>query len=161
MHEPFSLKEILVLRFKAILESKLPLAICTAAYLCCGCSPKSQPAPKASSIAEVHVSFIPVKDPVIQLCTDDTLSRTDYFNAPVAKFSGTTIDLFGRTATTKDLEEWAAKYYEHKVARALWVQIAPGSVDNAERALVPLIRMFPDLQARQVEFGFSCPKIHD
>jgi len=88
------------------------------------------------------------------------LSRTEWFNVPVVRFSGTAIDLFGQATTTQDLQDWAKKYYEHKVERALWVQVAPGNVENAERALLPLVRMFPDLQVRQVDFGFSCPKIH-
>jgi hypothetical protein len=145
-----------------ILKSKMPLIIGgLAVCLWGGCSSKSSlPAPKASPTAPLHVSLIPVENPVDQLCYDDTLSRTEWFNVPIAKFSGTAIDLLGRPATTKDLQHWATGYYEHKVERALWVQIAPGSVGNAEQALVPLVRMFPDLQVRQVEFGFSCPKIH-
>lgn len=125
----------------------------------CQSKPELQSA-KMSPIAPPHVSFIPVEDPISQLCTDDTMSRTEWFNVPVVRFSGAAIDLFGRTTTPHDLQEWAKKYYEHKVERGLWVQIAPGDVENAERELLPLVRMFPDLQLRQVDFGFSCPKIH-
>jgi len=146
-----------------ILKSRMPLIVCgLTVCLWGGCSSKSSlPAPKASPIVPLHISFIPVENPVDQLCYDDALSRTEWFNVPAAKFSGTAIDLLGRPATTKDLQDWAMRYYEHKVERALWVQIAPGSVGNAEQALGPLVRMFPDLQVRQVEFGFSCPKIHN
>ena len=140
----------------------MPLIICALAVCFWGgCQSKSAlQSAKTSPITPLHVSFIPVEDPVSQLCYDDTLSRTEWFNAPVVRFSGPTIDLFGRKATTKELQDWAKEYYEHKVERALWVQIAPGNVGNAEQALLPLVRMFPDLQVRQVEFGFSCPKIH-
>jgi len=57
------------------------------------------------------------------------------------------------------LQDWASEYLERKAERALWVQIAEGSVEDAEKALEPLVRMFPDLHVRQVEFGFSGPKI--
>ncbi len=133
-----------------ILKSKMPSIICgLAVCFSVGCSSRSSlPTPMASPMASLHVTFIPVDNPVDQLCYDDTLSRTEWFNAPVAKFSGAAIDLFGRPVTTKDLQDWATKYYEHKVERALWVQIAPDSVGNAEQALLPLVRMFPDLQVR-------------
>ncbi len=143
------------------MESNMPVIICALAVCFWGgCQSKSAlQTAKTSPIAPLHVSFIPVEDPISQLCTDDTLSQTEWFNVPVVRFSGTAIDLFGRTTTTHDLQHWAKKYYEHKVERALWVQIAPGDVENAERALLPLVRIFPDLQLRQVDFGFSCPKI--
>ena len=160
MAELFHQRSLRVLGFKTT-ESKLRVIICALA-LCfwAGCSPKSASTKKAIPTASPQISFILVEDPVNQLCYDDTASRTEWFNAPVVRFSGDTIDLFGRPGTPKDLEDWVSKYYEHKVERALWVQIAPGSFDNAELALVPLVRMFPDLQIRQVEFGFNCPKIH-
>ena len=139
----------------------MPLIICAlAACSWSGCQSKSAlQSATAGPTSPRHVSFIFVNDPVDQLCYDDTRSRTEWFNVPVAKFSGAAIDLLGRPATTKVLQDWATKHYEHKVGRELWVQIAPGSVGNAEKALLPLVRMFPDLQVRQVEFGFSCPKI--
>jgi hypothetical protein len=142
--------------------SKMPLMICALAVcVWSGCQSKSGlQSAKADPVTPQRVSFIPVNNPVDQLCYDDTRSRTEWFNAPVAKFSGTAIDLLGRPATTSDLQNWAMKYYEQKAERGLWVEIAPGSVGNAEQALLPLVRMFPDLQVRQVEFGFSCPKIH-
>ena len=140
----------------------MPLIICALAVCFwggCQSKPALQSA-KTSPIAPPHVSFIPVEDPVSQLCTDDTRSRTEWFNVPVVRFSGAAIDLFGRTATTKNLQDWGMKYYQSKAERALWVEIAPGSVGNAEQALAPLVRMFPDLHVFQVEFGFSCPMIH-
>jgi hypothetical protein len=151
-----------VLKCETIQESKKPLIICVLAVcFWAGCSSKSAvPISKTSPVARQRISFIPVKDPVRELCTDDTLSRTEWINVPVVRFSGTAINLLGHTATPKDLQDWAMKYYEDKAERGLWVQIAPGSDGNAEQALVPLVRMLPDLQVRQVEFGFSCPKIH-
>ena len=112
-------------------------------------------------MASPHVSFIPVEDPISQLCTDDTLSRTEWFNVPVVRFSGTAIVLFGRTTTTHDLQEWAKDYYEHKVERGLWVQIAPGDVENAERALLPLVRMFPIYNCVRLISDFLAPRSTD
>ena len=57
------------------------------------------------------------------------------------------------------LRAWAKEYYEHKFERVLYVQILPDSRSDAERATLSLTRMFPDLRVRQVEFGFTCPKI--
>ena len=146
---------------KTALMSKTLLTIfALASCFWAGCSPKSSaPTEKTNATAPLQVSFIPVENPVSKgLCNDDTLSPTEYFNAPVVRFSGTAIDLFGRPVKPKDLQDWAMKYYEHKVARGLWVQIAPGSVGNAEQALAPVVRMFPDLHLFQIEYGFSCPK---
>lgn len=125
-----------------------------------GCS-STAPVPTATSspAAPLHASFIPVENPVRELCTDDTLSQTEWFNHPVVRFSGTAIDLNARAVTTKELHDWASKYFERKAERALWVQIAEGHVGDAEQALEPLVRMYPDLHVRQIEFDFSCPKI--
>jgi hypothetical protein len=144
------------------MESRMSLIMCALAVCFQGGCQSKPPLQTAttSPIAPLHVSFIPVEDPICQLCTDDTLSRTEWFNVPVVRFSGGAIDLFGRTTTARDLQDWAKEYYEHKVERGLWVQIAPADVENAERALLPLVRMFPDLQVRRVDFGFSCPKTH-
>jgi hypothetical protein len=68
--------------------------------------------------------------------------------------------LNGTAATMEALREWAKEYYEHKFERVLYVQISPDSRSDAERAMLSLTtRMFPDLHVRQVEFGFTCPKI--
>ena len=139
----------------------MTLTICALAVcLWTGCHSKpALPSDKTGSMTPLDVSFIPVDDPVSEMCYDDTHSRTEWFNVPNVRFSGNAIVLNGRTTTANDLREWAKKYYEHKVERGLWVQIAPGDVANAERVLIPVVQMFPDLQVRQVEFGFSCPKI--
>ena len=144
------------------MESKMLHIVCALAVCYSGgCQSKSTlQTANTNPLAPPHVTFIPVKDPISQLCTDDTMSRTDWFNVPYVRLSGTAIELFGRTTTAHDLQDWAKEYYEQKVERALWVQIAPGQIENTERALSPLVRMFPDLQVRQVDFGFTCPKTH-
>ena len=133
------------------------LALC----LLAGCS--SEPAPHGARLsppaAPLSALVVPVPNPVEELCTDDTHSHTEWFNQPVVKFSGQGIERNGRAETMEALLEWGKNYSERKVERVLYVQISPDSRSDAERAISPLTRMFPDLHVRQVEFGFSCPKI--
>lgn len=112
-----------------------------------------------AELQPLHLPFIPLQNPEM-LCIDDTHSPTESFQFPVVRFSATTIDLGGRKATAKDLLDWAMRYYDDKAVRVLFVQIAPGSDGNAEQAIKPLVLVFPNLYVRQVDFGFSCPKIH-
>lgn len=117
------------------------------------------PAAATSVDASLEASLIPVNNPVREVCTDDTLSPTDYFNVPIARFAGASIELNGREVTPDGLYEWAQKHYKHKAERALHVQIAPDGMANANNALAPLSRLHPDLRLRRVEFGFTCPKL--
>jgi len=133
------------------------VALCLSAGCSTGPSPHS--ALLSTPAAPSSALFVPVPDPVHELCTDDTYSRTDWFNQPVVKFSGRALELNGRAATIEALREWAREYYEHKIERLLYVQISPEARSDAERAMLSLTRMFPDLHVRQVEFGFTCPKI--
>jgi TonB family protein len=138
------------------------LILCgVAMFLSSGCSSKpSIPAPvQPTPAAPVSASFAVVGNPVRELCTDDTYSQTEWFNGPVARFSSSVIDLNGRTVTVQELQDWAANYYKRKAERVLWVQVAPDAMTNAERTMMTLLRVFPDLRVRQVEFGFTCPKL--
>ena len=130
-------------------------------YLSAGCSSMPSPhvAPPSNPAAQLSVLFVPVLNPVRELCTDDTLSRTEWFNQPVVKFSGRAIELNNTAATMETLRDWARKYYEHKVERVLYVQISPDSRSDAARVLLLLTQLLPDLHVRLVEFGFSCPNI--
>lgn len=151
-----------MLQLRTMLKRKIPLALCgLVVCLWDGCSSKSSSSssPATTPNPPLHVSFLPVENPVNVMCTDDTLTRTEWFNVPVVRFSGSTIKIFGRTVTTQELQDWATKYYYNKAERGLWVQIAPGSLGSAEDRLLPLVRMFPDLHVFHVEFEFSCPKI--
>lgn len=93
------------------------------------------------------------------MCRDDTLSPTEWFNVPFAVFSAGTVHLNARAASEQELNAWANQYYKAKAERALWVQISPDSTALAKRALTPIIRAYPDLQLRRVQFGFACPKV--
>ena len=139
------------------------LLILSGVALCLSAGCSSQPSPHGAHLltpaAPLSALFVPVPNPVHELCTDDTDSRTEWFNQPVVKFSGRAMELNGRAATMEALREWAREYYEHKIERLLYVQISPEARSDAERAMLSLTRMFPDLHVRQVEFGFTCPKI--
>jgi hypothetical protein len=101
-----------------------------------------------------------VQNPAEEMCRDDTSSPTEWFNVPVAVFTAATVKLNGRAVSEQALNVWANNYYKRKAERALWVQIPPDGNITAERALVQIVRVYPDLQLRQVEFGFTCPKLH-
>jgi hypothetical protein len=113
----------------------------------------------SAEMQPLQLPFIPVVNPEI-LCIDDTHSPTEWFQFPVVRFSGTIIDLGRRKVTAKDLLDWAMWYYSDKAIRVLFIQIAPGNDGNAEQAIKPLVLVIPDLYVRQVDFEFSCPKIH-
>jgi len=126
-----------------------------------GCSSKpSVPAPQQHLAAPLHALFIPVENPVGEMCRDDTFSLTEWFNVPVARFAGTAINLNGRDVTADGLYGWAEKYYERKSDRVLYVQIEADSMANAEHALEPIVRLYPSFMVRRVEVGFTCPKLH-
>ncbi|MGA7460704.1 MAG: hypothetical protein WBW69_10785 [Candidatus Korobacteraceae bacterium] len=133
------------------------LFIATLAALCvlAGCSSKSRLADER----EPTVSYVQVKNPERELCTDDTLSPVEWINVPFARFANSSLELNGRTVSEQELRDWAAKYYRTKVERGLWVEVSPESEGNAEHALLPLLRLYPDLQLRRVQFGFTCPKL--
>lgn len=161
LHSYHDSEYLIVLKIKAFWKRITPVPLCGMALsILVGCSPKSPTTPNTGSLTPLHVKFISVDNPVAEMCTDDTLTRTEWFNVPVARFSGTAITIFGRGTTAQELQDWAKKYYERKIERALWVQIAPGSSRNAEQALLPIVGMFPDLHVFQVDYGFSCPKLH-
>lgn len=100
-----------------------------------------------------------VKNPVRELCTDDTLSPTEWINVPLARFAHSSLELNGRTISEQRLVDWAERYYKTKTERGLWLEISPEANADAEHALLPLLRLYPDLQLRQVDFGFTCPKL--
>ena len=141
----------------------MPRTVISSTLLLCllsACSSKpnvelSQSSPTASA----STSFIRAQNPVRELCMDDTLSRTEWFNQPVVAFIGNEIQVGGKAATIDSLKESASKYYEHKAERVMFIQVGPDGTVNAERATKLLVERFPDLQVRQVEYGFTCPKL--
>lgn len=133
------------------------LAACFAAA--CSSKPPVQTRQQPTTPAAVTAFFVQVQDPTRELCTDDTLSSTEWVNVPLVRFSGSAISLNGRSTSEQQLSSWAETYYQPKVERALWVEVSPDGMENADRALLPLLRRFPDLHLRQVAFGFACPKV--
>ena len=133
------------------------LFITTLAALCvlAGCSSKSRLADER----QPTVRYVQVKNPDRELCTDDTLSPMEWINVPLARFANSSLELKGRTVSEQELLDWATTYYRTKVERGLWIEVSTESKGNAEHALLPLLRLYPDLQLRQVQFGFTCPKL--
>jgi hypothetical protein len=125
-----------------------------AIFVVSGCSTKSPERAKQPS-----VTYVQVKNPVRELCTDDTLSPTEWINVPLARFARSSLELNGRNISEQGLADWAERYYKTKAERGLWLEISPEANADAEHALLPLLRLYPDLQLRQVDFGFTCPKL--
>lgn len=138
---------------KATAMNRLAVVCCclSALFLMPGCS---QPA--GVSAAQVRLVYQQVQDPVRELCTDDTMSITQYVNVPLVRFVGTTINLNGNAVSQEQLVTWTEHNYRNLAEQALWVQIAPGSEAEAERSLLPLVVALPKLQLRRVQFSFSC-----
>jgi len=113
--------------------------------------------PRETQGAQVPYEF--VANPVGEMCTDDTESRTEYFNVPVVRFEGSRIELNGTATSANDLREWALKKYANLPEQAVWVQFSQESKPTADRALLPIAMALPRLQIRRAEFAFSCPKL--
>lgn len=100
-----------------------------------------------------------VANPVREMCTDDTESRTEYFNVPVVRFEGSIIRLNGLVTSANDLREWALRKYKNLPEQAVWVQFTQENQNTADDALVPIHMALPRLQIRRTEFTFVCPKL--
>ncbi len=118
-----------------------------------GCESKPQQSPLAS--LKLHT----VDNPAAEMCRDDTLTPTERFNVPVVIITAASIQLNGQVASEQQLKTWANDYYKNRTERALWVEIAPDGAANAQYALRPIAEIYPELQLRQVRFGFVCPKL--
>jgi hypothetical protein len=91
-----------------------------------------------------------VRDPIKELCTDDTFSRTAYINAPFVQFQDSAIRLNGAAASELQLKEWAQRKYSRLPEQARWVQISPTSEPRAARVLASLAEASPRLHLREV-----------
>jgi len=128
------------------------IAVVLALAVAIGCYSKPQK-PQVEPL-----TFRQVQNPAEEMCRDDTLSPTGWFNVPVAVFTASTVELNGQPSSERELATWAHDYYKAKSEKALWVKISADGTVTAERALTPLIRTYPDLQLRRVDFDFRCPK---
>lgn len=106
-----------------------------------------------------QVLYRPVTNPIAEMCTDDTESRTDYFNVPVIRFEGSRIELNGTSTSANDLLTWALKRYTNLPEQAVWVQFLPDNKLAADQALLPIVKALPRLQIRRADFNFTCPKL--
>ncbi len=129
------------------------IAVALALAFAIGCYSK----PQKPQVA--LLTFRPVQNPAQEMCRDDTESPTDWFNVPVAEFTGSTVQLNGHLSSERELAAWAHDYYKAKAEKALWVEISPDGMGTAERALKPIIQTYPDLQLRRVDFDFRCPNV--
>jgi len=136
------------------MQMKIPgIFVCVSTlYLTLNCSSK----PSTEITPKAQVVFEPVTDPVRELCTDDSSHRTDYFNVPLVRFVGSTMELNGRPSSDRELLDWAQKRYPKMAEQALWVQVEPDDRAIAESALLPVVKSFPQLHVRQVDLGFTC-----
>jgi len=144
----------------AVAVSKIPrqiamtrIAVAVALAVAVGCYSKPQK-PQVEPL-----TFRQVQNPAHEMCRDDTESPTEWFNVPIAVFTAATVQLNGRPSSAEALNRWGDDYYRTKFEKALWVKISADGNKTAERALAPLIRTYPDLQLRRVDFEFQCPKI--
>jgi hypothetical protein len=106
-----------------------------------------------------QVLYRPVANPTAEMCTDDTESRTDYFNVPVIRFNASRIELNGASTTANDLLTWAVAKYANLPEQAVWVQFLPSNQVAADQALLPIVKALPRLQIRRADFNFRCPQL--
>jgi hypothetical protein len=106
------------------------------------------------------VPYQAVANPIWEMCTDDTGSRTEYFNVPVVRFEGPRILLNGVTTSADDLLAWAQKRYSKLAEQAVWVQFSSDNTLSVDHALLPIAEALPRLQIRRVDFNFNCAKLH-
>jgi len=109
--------------------------------------------------AEVQVSYRAVQNPVSEMCTDDSESRTEYFNVPLVRFDGPRISLNGRPTSASELLAWAQAKYTNLPEQAVSVQFSPDNKVNADNVLLPIAEALPRLQLRRADFTFRCPKL--
>jgi hypothetical protein len=140
-------------------EMKKTSAISICASVLCLMPACSERAPLSKVSPQVRVAFETVQNPAQELCTNDTLSRTDWVNVPLVRFAGSTIELNGALSSEHELLDWAQKKYRNMAEQALWVQISPEDRPAAERALLPLIQSLPNLHLRLVDDpSFTCQR---
>jgi hypothetical protein len=75
---------------------------------------------------ETRVPYLAVANPIREMYTDDSESRTEYFDVPVVRFEGPRILLNGVTTSANDLLTWAQKRYTKLAEQAVWVQFFVG-----------------------------------
>lgn len=128
---------------------------CALLALTVGCSHR-QP---LKATQQVKVVFEPIPHIIQELCTNDTLSRTDYINVPVVRLTDSKIVLNGSAISETELLDWGTKKFANSAEQYLWVQVSPQSKPFAEQVLSPLVQSLPRLHLREVDSSFACPKL--
>jgi hypothetical protein len=121
-----------------------------------GCRKVGEPAQKSQM---PHVAFMTMTNPVRELCTDDTESRTDYFSVHVVRFENPHIWLDGKTMTADSLRKWTLQTYGLLPEKVLRVQFSDKDEPMATQVLLPIVAALPDIQVRRAPFSFTCPKL--
>jgi hypothetical protein len=134
----------------------LTFACCMVSGTATGCRQKTP----IERTQEPQVPYQAVANPIWEMCTDDTGSRTEYFNVPVVRFEGPRILLNGVTTSADDLLAWAQKRYSKLAEQAVWVQFSSDNTLSGDHALLPIAEALPRLQIRRVDFNFNCAKLH-
>lgn len=112
--------------------------------------------PSIEIAQQAQVVFEPVTAPARELCTDDSSHRTDYVNVPLVRFVGSSLELNGRPSSDRELLDWAQEKYPKMAEQVLWIQVAHEDQPIAARALLPVVRSFPQLHLRRVDPAFTC-----
>lgn len=93
------------------------LFVATLAVMCAldACSSKSP----MTDERQPAVTYVQVKNPERELCTDDTLSPTEWINVPLARFAQSGLELNRRNVSEQGLLDWAEKCYRTKAEKGL------------------------------------------
>jgi hypothetical protein len=140
------------LNWSVRLSALLTLALIVCAVTGCRRGPtnKSQ---------QTQVVYTAVTNPVRELCTDDSESRTESFSVPVVRFEGSRILLNSAEVSAKSLREWALQKYGNLPEKVIRVQFSDDDQHAANQALLPIVTALPDLHVRRAPFSFSCHKL--
>lgn len=132
------------------------LTLCVASA--CSSAPSPQAPAQPRLTAPITSIITPVQNPVRALCIDDSFSPTEWFNAPVLRFSKNRMGFGQHEISEQELMAWAKEYYKTKAYRGLFIEFQPESSPKVNHVLTMLLQAYPDMHLRQVEYGFTCPK---
>jgi hypothetical protein len=60
---------------------------------------------------EPQIVYETIKDPIAEMCTDDSGARTEYINVPLVRFTGSNLELDGASMSATELLQWARREY--------------------------------------------------
>ena len=106
-----------------------------------------------------RVAYTVITNPVRELCTDDSESRSEFFSVNLVRFEGRKIRLDGTEVTSEYLRQWTLRKYENLPEQVLRVQFQDRDEQFANQALLPIVTALPQLHVRRAPFAFSCPKL--